>query len=138
MEGLQTGEVRSLVMEGLQGGRIVNYVMKNGEVRPLVVVRVWQSGMHPGYLNGVLLIDGLNDEGQLPSLTIERENLVPPAIWITSTWYDENKVPGTWHWPDRPKQQGPSLAETVKQLADRVVQLERRLAHHGIVGRAEL
>lgn len=98
---------------GLQAGRIVNYVMLDGSIRPLIVVRVWQSGPVPGYINGVLIFDGLNDASNFPSRldynpqTEIGQGPFGPIMkvlceeWVTSTHYDEAKSPGTWHWPDR-------------------------------------
>lgn len=87
-------------MEGLYIGKIVNYVLTNHQIRPLIVVRVWDviESEKPGYINGVLLFDGLNDHRDLPNEPIGHEYC---AQWVTSTWYDENKTPGTWHWCTR-------------------------------------
>src|SRR5579859_3110440 len=80
-------------------GRIVNFVLKDGQVRPLMIVRVWGDSPMPGYINGVLLFDGSNDANVLPH---EVPNPVGvPVMWVTSVHYDAAKVPGTWHWPER-------------------------------------
>lgn len=78
-------------------GRTVNYVLQNGEIRPLVVVRVWEGSSIPGYINGVLIYDGTNDSGQLS----QGAATAACVQWITSTHFDEAKTPGTWHWPVR-------------------------------------
>jgi hypothetical protein len=83
-------------MEGLEIGRIVHYVMKDGQERPLMVVRVWSPSEIPGYINGVLIFDGSNDSGIFPYSGYESGR---NTAWITSTHYDAGKKPGTWHWP---------------------------------------
>lgn len=73
-------------------GRIVHYVLPDGrsagEVRPLMVVRVWNEH---GTVNGQLFTDCTNDGDAY------KENLA----WRTSVAYSEEKLPGTWHWPPR-------------------------------------
>lgn len=56
-----------------------------GDVRPLIVVRVWPDEFGPGIpgVNGQALLDG-NDQ-----------------LWITSAKEDAAGSPGTWHWPER-------------------------------------
>lgn len=85
-------------MEGLTEGRIVHYVMPDGEHRPAVVVKVWNlSGTPEGYVNLVVLVDGANDlhYASLPN--------VPDRVtlWETSKHYSEGKEPGTWHWIEK-------------------------------------
>lgn len=76
-------------------GRTVNYVLKDGQIRPLLVVRVWS----PVYINGVLTFDGSNDANILPC---EHPNpAAQPTMWLTSIHYDAEEKPGTWHWPER-------------------------------------
>jgi hypothetical protein len=55
----------------------------NGEVYPMIVVRVWpdEYGPHFDGVNGQVLLDG-ND-----------------TFWATSV--KEGTEPGTWHWPVR-------------------------------------
>lgn len=77
-------------LSGLTEGRIVHFVMPNGEHRPAVIVRVWHvTGPSDGYVNLQVFTDGANDYGQ--------ENLAG-IVWKTSICYDENKGVGTWHW----------------------------------------
>lgn len=81
--------VKSNSLAGLTEGRMVHFVMSDGEHRPAVIVRVWPvSGVCDGYVNLQVFTDGTND-GQ--------ENAAGIA-WKTSICYDENKGVGTWHW----------------------------------------
>jgi hypothetical protein len=101
-------------MKGLQAGRIVNYVMKDGQARPLLVARAWGDS---GIVNGVLFVDGSNDDGNLPiqvgpvpriTSEVVGIGLVKAAatgIWATSVHFDPKKKPGTWHWPEREQSQ---------------------------------
>lgn len=84
-------------MEGLTEGRIVHYVMPNGEHRPAMVVRVWNvQGSCEGYVNLVVIVDGLND------IKSERAGEVTTTQWETSICSDESdKKPRTWHWIER-------------------------------------
>ncbi len=66
---------------------MVSFVMDDGEVRPAVVVRVWPQS--DGLVNLNVFVDFLNDKCETS------------PIWKTSVRYDENKEPGTWHWPPR-------------------------------------
>ena len=76
-------------LPGLTEGRMVHFVLPNGEHRPAVIVRVWHvTGVCDGYVNLQVFTDGTND-GQ--------ENAAGIA-WKTSVCYDENKSVGTWHW----------------------------------------
>lgn len=50
---------------------------------PATIVQTWEN---TGYQN---------DEVNLKVLTD-----APTDLWRTSIPYDENKVPGTWHWPE--------------------------------------
>lgn len=74
-------------MEGLTPGRIVHFVMPDGEHRPAIVVRVWWHRV--GMVNLQVFTDGLNDGGQHAT----------GLYWATSILLDEeNKIPNTWHW----------------------------------------
>jgi hypothetical protein len=73
-------------MVNLTEGRIVLYVIKEGEYRPAFVVKVWSRTV--GTSNLQVFVDGTNDG--FPS----GENVV----WRTSVVYSEDKRPGTWHW----------------------------------------
>lgn len=83
-------------LDGLIAGRIVHYVMDRPysageapEVRPAVVVRVWDA--HTGCVNLQVFIDGTNDGYESARGT----------VWKTSRLYSEGGEAGTWHWPPR-------------------------------------
>lgn len=85
---------------GLAAGRIVLYVMVNGDVRPMIVVNPeWSSGA----VNGVLFFDGSNDRDNHPIPLVAGPSGHAPecARWITSARYDDSQEPaaGTWHFP---------------------------------------
>lgn len=80
-------------MEGLTPGRIVHYVMENGEHRPAIVVRVW-DGVYaePGVVNLQVFHDQANDGYGL--------NVGP--LWATSVHHDPaGATPRSWHWIER-------------------------------------
>lgn len=89
-------------MEGLTEGRIVHYVLPNGEHRPAIVVRVWrdQSGVCEGYANLQVFTDGGNDAPAFSS-DWDKGAAAEGIMWKTSVCYDENKAPGTYHWIER-------------------------------------
>ena len=90
----------------VQPGHRVNYVMRDGSVRPFDIVVVWPENK----VNGILLIDGSNDRENLPflledesaphiTLQVSPHKETPlPCIWVVSVVYDDmNHAPGTWH-----------------------------------------
>ncbi len=80
-------------MEGLTEGRMVHFVMPDGEHRAAIVVRVWrpQRPEQPGYCNLTVFPDGGND-GPCNETGLRRE---------CSVLYSEAKEPRTWHWIER-------------------------------------
>lgn len=86
-------------------GRIVHYVLprhlKNaGQIRPAIIVRVWQgieSPEAPGLSNLVVFLDGLNDRDRTDGLRIAEHSM--PIDWVGSVLHDAEGRPGTWHWP---------------------------------------
>lgn len=96
---VEQSEVRKLV--GLVPGRLVNYVMANGVVRPFLVVNAFDGG---GVVNGLLVFDGINDAKiQVVHPKPEPSGALPVfAMLIASVEYSEDKLPGTWHWPAKP------------------------------------
>lgn len=88
---------------GLQSGRIVNFVLTGSKIRPMIVTQPSldflatpedpgaTSAKPTGVLNGIVLLDGSNDDGGSTLLT----------RWMTSIPFDSGKSAGTWHWPDR-------------------------------------
>lgn len=81
-------------MDGLAVGRIVHYVMEDGlhkgEVRPAIIVKVW-DGSQNGCCQLQVFTDGTNDG----------ERYASGVTWKTSRVYDADGGPGTWHWPVR-------------------------------------
>lgn len=78
-------------IDGLTEGRIVHYVLANGEHRPAVIVKVWDK--HAGTSNLVVFMDGQNDE--------QTGDNNRNTQWQTSVVYSEAKEPGTWHWIEK-------------------------------------
>lgn len=69
-------------------GRIVHYVMQDGQHRPAIVVRLWPSPTADPVVNLQVFTDGDNDH---------LENVV----WRTSVLHSADPKPGTWHWPEK-------------------------------------
>jgi hypothetical protein len=85
-------------MDGLTEGRIVHYVMQNGEHRPAIVVKVWDTAdMSQGYINLVVFADGSNDLHY--ASTPGKPDQV--TLWATSKYYSEEPKPDTWHWIEK-------------------------------------
>lgn len=86
-------QAESKPMTGLTEGRMVHYVLANGEHRPAIVVRVWRNLAAPcdGYVNLQVFTDGSNDHSA-------ESDADPGIMWRTSVCYDEDKPPHTWHW----------------------------------------
>ena len=105
------------VLAGLQEGRIVNYVMADGAVRPLIVVNAWDR---TGVVNGVLLFDGLNDRSNHPVALVADDSGFPPTVarWITSARYSESAEPGTWSWPKREQVVAVAVDPAVSQFME--------------------
>lgn len=85
-------------------GRIVNFTLANGEVRPAIIVRVWNDTC----INVRVFLDGSNDDA---ALTVHLDGAsydVADRVtgWSTSVCYEEPvdgaaAAPRTWHWPSR-------------------------------------
>lgn len=75
-------------------GRIVHYVLANGEHRPGIIVRTWPTDDEK--VNLQLFVDGSNDCAAEP-----QANYSTGVIWKTSAPHDEEKKPNSWHWPER-------------------------------------
>lgn len=77
-------------------GRIVNLVMADGQVRPMIVTQVWSDTC----VNGTVFLDGQNDFKIVPDgIAVMPDGMLG---WATSRSLDEAKQPGTWHWPVKP------------------------------------
>lgn len=87
-------------MDGLIAGRIVHYVLSNGQHRPAIVVRDW-SDPHvtgsDGMVNLIVFADGTNDAGAILGI------VSPPGLfWATSAHYDAaGTIHHTWHWIEK-------------------------------------
>jgi len=99
-------------MQSASIGRIVHFVLPNGEHRPAIVVRVWPEEFpnnpddHTG-LNLQVFLDGTNDNEAYAGLPLPAKiDTLHGTMWYTSAQYamtpDGTGIqPGTWHWPER-------------------------------------
>lgn len=78
-------------------GRIVHFVLPNGEHRPAIIVRVSEEKpTENSVVQLQVFTDGSNDASQH-----QRENSLG-LLWRTSVRQDnEAKLPGTWHEAER-------------------------------------
>lgn len=98
-------------------GRVVHYVMADGQVRPMIVTRVFEDG-EGDCINGTIFVDGENDLEKMPGGAIPMHvggTGVPsiPVVYKTSVCfkdpvYDSPDIKnvhaefaGTWHWPPK-------------------------------------
>lgn len=96
-------------MEGLTAGRIVHYVMPDGNHRPAIVVQVWDHDANgPGLMNCQVLTDGTNDVPwgaaevkAWKDMNIDPEDCHRGLLWRTSISYSEEPKPHTWHWIEK-------------------------------------
>lgn len=73
-------------------GRVVHFVMPNGQHRPAIVVQVWNEDV----VNLQVFTDGSNDAG-----VVVYPNTGGYVQWQTSVHHAENEPgPHTWHWPE--------------------------------------
>jgi hypothetical protein len=90
-------------MEGLTEGRIVHYVMQNGQHRPAIVVRAWHNDKlqltDEGLCNLVVFVDGTNDVKRSFDDPLAKEPVL--TMWETSRSYSEEPEPFTWHWIEK-------------------------------------
>lgn len=100
----------SLHFPGLGVGRIVHYVMPDGEHRPAVVTKVWHSVsedlQRQGYCNVQVTPDGANDDMNLRRLfNMTPQETVPfhyrVGVPMSSVVFDDGGKPGTIHWPEK-------------------------------------
>ncbi len=82
-------------MDGLTEGRIVHFVIPNGEHRAAIVVLVCPKAW--GYPAGTsqlqVFMDGTNDRA--PGYD------GGGIMWATSVFFSEKPTPGSWHWIER-------------------------------------
>ena len=92
-------------MDGLTEGRIVHFVMPNGQHRPAIVVNNWNIQGNcegGGYVNLTVFSDWTNDTHNLPDNFYDVADIKRGMFWATSVCPDEEtKKPGTWHWIER-------------------------------------
>ena len=86
--------------ENLIEGRIVHYVMPDGEHRPAIVVSLFRDqhdkeSMQEGRCNLQVFIDGLNDLRQVTAV----ETLM--LVWRKHIRNDPHFDIGTWHFIER-------------------------------------
>jgi hypothetical protein len=116
-------------VEGLIEGRIVHYVLMNGEHRPAIIVKVWDVANMPpenGCSNLQVFMDyGENDGGF-------EEHPYPLARLKTSVLYDESCVPGTWHWIKRSEKLEKESDWTPIQIRIQSMDLALRCKEHEI------
>lgn len=81
-------------MEGLTEGRMVHFVMPNGDHRPAVIVNAWKGVsvyQQQGKVNLQVFTDFSNDGKEYES----------GRYWATSIPYSEEPKPNTWHWIEK-------------------------------------
>lgn len=90
-------------MDGLTEGRIVHYVLPNGEHRPAMVVRVWNKSA--GTVNLQVFTDSDNDIAAFAAdsgvAQTYKEEIRRGIVWKTSVGYSEKDISGTWHWVEK-------------------------------------
>lgn len=88
------------IIAGLVPGRLVNYVMKDGAIRPFLVVEAFDGR---GLVNGILFFDGKNDAANhVHHLQVHDSGFLPShSAWTPGVDFDATGAltPGTWHWP---------------------------------------
>lgn len=89
---------RKFNMDGLTEGRIVHFVMHEGnsigQHRPAIVVNAWReisTYQNEGRVNLHVFTDFGNDGKQYES----------GAYWATSVPFSEEPKPYTWHWIEK-------------------------------------
>lgn len=89
-------------MNGITEGRIVHYVLPNGEHRPAIMVKtdLGDWGYPSDTVQLQVFLDGTND--QIDNKSIRPEDATRGLMWATSVVHDEEtKEPYTWHWIER-------------------------------------
>lgn len=87
-------------MDGVTEGRIVHYVIREGEHRPAIIVNAWANNSEyqkDGRVNLTVFTDWSNDMKTSTGIPLQSGDM-----WATSVPNDEKtKAPGTWHWIER-------------------------------------
>lgn len=103
-------------MDEVKLGRIVHFVLANGEHRPAIIVRVWpgeygNDEVKDG-INAQVFLDGGNDRvvfvdaATTPPTSdafsqVTLDECTKGSAWRTSVRHSSEAKPGTWHWPER-------------------------------------
>lgn len=84
-------------------GRIVHYVLPNGQHRAAIVVNAWSGSYQPQMCNLTVHLDQLNDTiGNDELAAFGARNGGYGTLIVGSAKQDEDtQAPGTWHWPER-------------------------------------
>ncbi len=85
-------------MDGLTEGRIVHYVMPDGDHRAAIVVKVWNKDT--GVSNLTVFTDWSNDIIGNESDALNAL-IAAGTFWRTSVEYSEEPKPNTWHWIEK-------------------------------------
>lgn len=103
-------------MQAATVGRVVHLVMNDGKVRPMHVTAAFDVTSQPGFpgpedvesqlVNGVIMLDGANDsrpvnDVQATNYPVGIDVESPSIAHGYSRPYSINKLPGSWHWPER-------------------------------------
>jgi hypothetical protein len=97
-------------MDKISIGRLVHFVLPNGEHRPAIVVRVWPDEFPNNTeektgVNLQVFLDGTNDNEAYAGLPLPAKiNTLHGTMLYTSAQYamtPDGLLPGTWHWPER-------------------------------------
>ena len=89
MQECQQLLTKGFMMQGLTEGRIVHFVLPDGQHRAALVSRVWNDD---GVVNLHVFVDQANDR------QIKADNGI---LLQTSVTFSEEPQPGTWHWIER-------------------------------------
>jgi hypothetical protein len=87
-------------MEKITIGRIVHFIMPDGNHRPAIVVEDWKG--KDDHINLQVFLDGDND------LSAPHHERQYGSAWRTSVKYAPAKKnePGTFHWPEGTEKKG--------------------------------
>lgn len=85
-------------MDGLTEGRIVHFVMNDGDHRCAIVVKVWSQAS--GVSNLTVFTDHSNDVEGNESQSLN-DAISSGILWRTSVEYSEVPKPNTWHWIEK-------------------------------------
>lgn len=84
-------------MQAPKIGQIVGYVLpygrSAGQVRPAIVVHVWDDQFEPPEHRGTVQLQVFTDSDEHG----QSNDALPCPFWATSVTGDLDKAPGTWH-----------------------------------------